>query len=267
MQTGAGMRLLRPVDGPPWPECPYRKDVEPGIWPDSVYMRLTRYDGTLAQQQAGGGRGCMFCIRMPSRLCGGWIAAHPLPVNFALQVQVPKGVLDLDAIRAYRPRVPVFGTGAAALIHGRGKGPSVITGEPLPGRGDRCDCGHRRFSHEDGEHCVWCACLMFKLETVSRKTDTDVLAGEIAEAVKEWAKGDPAKIDQAAKILSVSPVLGSLPSRQDHASAWQCDLCDDCPIYRLEQGATACKCGHSITDHAWDHVSETRSHGKQEQPA
>jgi len=264
------MRLLRPVDGPPCPECPYRKDVEPGIWPDAVYARLARYDGTLVQQRAAGSTGCMFCIRMPSRLCGGWVAANPLPVNYALQVQVSKGVLDLGAIWAYRPRVPVFSTGAAAVTHGTGRGSLMITGETVPNRNDRCDCGHRRFSHEGGEHCIrWCECLMFKPERPAPKTDVDALADEIVETVKEWAKGDPAKVSQAAKILSVSPVLGNLPvpSQPEHASPWRCELCDDCPIYRLEKGATACSCGHSVTDHAWDRVSGRSSHGKQGQPA
>lgn len=270
------MRLLRPVDGPPCRECPYRKDVEPGIFPDAVYIRLTKYDGTLSQQQASGGKGCMFCIHTPSKLCGGWIAAHPLPINYALQAQVPRGTLDLDAIRAYRPGVPVFDTGAAATIHGMRKGSLLLTGGTLLDRNrreDRCDCTHRRFSHKGDGHCVWCDCLMFKLEgprTPRRpRIDTDALADEIVEAVKEWAKGDPAKLDQAAKILSVNPVLGELPpGAQAHmASAWHCDMCDDCPVYRLEKGAGTCKCGHSITDHAWSHRSETRKYGKQEQPA
>jgi hypothetical protein len=269
------MRLLRPVDGPPCAECPYREDVEPGIWPDTVYIRLTRYDGTLEQQEAAGAKGCMFCIRTPNRLCGGWIAAHPLPVNLALQMHAVRGELDLGAIRAYRPGVPVFGTGAAAVIHGTGKN-SMLTGVTLLNRNrreDRCDCGHRRFSHDGGDHCAWCACLMFKLEKPAPprrpSVNVDALADEIVEAVKDWAKGDPAKIGEAAKILSVSALLGELPAASDTgASGWHCTLCDDCPIYRLQQGATACKCGHSVVDHAFDRdLSESRNHDRQEQPA
>jgi hypothetical protein len=273
MQTGAGVKLLRPVDGPPCPECPYRRDVEPGIWPESVYGRLAGYDGSLTQQQATGTKSCMFCIRKSSRLCGGWIAAHPLPINFALQMQAPSGTLDIDAIRAYRPGVPVFDTGAAAVIHGLKRG-SMLTGGTLLDRNrrdDRCDCTHRRFSHDD-DGCVWCDCLMFKLEgprTPRRSSaDVDALAEEIVEAVKEWAKGDGAKLDQAAKILSVNPVLGKLPSGHDHASGWRCGMCDDCPVYRRDEDANFCKCGHSVINHAFERVSEIRSrHDKQEQPA
>jgi hypothetical protein len=115
---------------------------------------------------------------------------------------------------------------------------------------------------------------MFKLDdprSSKRSTDVDALAEEIVVAVREWAKGDPAKMDEAARTLSVSPLLGPLPVPDaSYAFKWRCNLCGDCPVFRWDHRAPLmCTCGHHDDDHSpvspYSSVKET--HVKQTQPA
>lgn len=261
--------ILRPIEGPPCRDCPFRRDVQPGVWPDAVYGRLLRYDGNLAQQRAAGAIHPMFCGMRPSGMCGGWLGVFPFRGNLALQFQIT-GV-DIAAVRSYRPGVPLFSSGAEAAAHGRKFRPSSLmsrTGQ-LPGqdaRNDLCYCGHRRFSHNSDSECTFCtSCLMFKLDSPKPQVNADMLADEIAAAVVEWAKADPAKINQAIKYLSVSPTLGPLPEATVNWPRRECQICGECPIYRYDSATYLCKCGHAVSDHPFRTAKEKNA--RQPQPA
>ena len=55
--------------------CPYRKDVPSGIWEQSEYDKLPKYDGETWEQA-----GALFmCHLRDGCLCGGWLACQTRP--------------------------------------------------------------------------------------------------------------------------------------------------------------------------------------------
>jgi Family of unknown function (DUF6283) len=250
------MTALRPVDGPPCKDCPFRCDLPPGSWPDAVYRRLPIYDGNVSQQATAGANACMFCFSQPARLCGGWVAVFPLDSNLALRLQAAEGNVDQQSVRAYRTEVPLFGSGAEAAQHGLRESSNHMR---WADRAAQCNCGHRRFSHRNaGGVCILCGCSDFQLDA-PQPFKHDALVDDIVKAVETWAGGDPAKLGEAARILAVSPLLGSLPDTSGSMCIlWRCGRCGECPVYRYDAAKHSCRCGHGIGDHHITSPAETR---------
>jgi hypothetical protein len=116
--------LLRPAPRP-CESCPYRRDVEPGIWARSEYEKLPPYDGPTGEQP-----GRLFpChqVRTPGRIrvCAGWAAVHRANPSghelLALRLAAAFDSMDpaeLDATHDYSTPVPLFASGQQAAEHG-----------------------------------------------------------------------------------------------------------------------------------------------------
>jgi hypothetical protein len=189
----------------------------------------------------------MFCYTQPAYLCGGWIACFGADKLAALSYYSDKVVWWLA--RNYQPGTPIFTSGAEAAEHGL-----KFRGEGLP----------------DGQHERGDTLIGVRQQLARRKRiDVDALAEEIVAGVQEWAKGEVARLDQAAKILSASPVLGRLPAAWDDAlRPRHCIACGECPQFRPagEPWETDCRCGHAVGEHSFQSYrqldKERSQHGK-----
>jgi hypothetical protein len=118
----------------PCESCPYRVDVQPGIWALDQYLLLMQYDRPTGEQPAA----LFLCHQNASgseqaRVCAGWAGTHRCNPRghelLALRMAEHMGNLlpqDLYATHVYRPRrAKLFPSGAAAAAHG-------ISGIPDP---------------------------------------------------------------------------------------------------------------------------------------
>jgi Family of unknown function (DUF6283) len=113
--------MLRPAPNP-CGTCPYRRDVPSGVWDESEYAKLARYDGETWEQP----HGLFQCHQQSahdtqSRVCAGWVACHDVDELMALRLAQAFGSMDaseLEATMNYSTSVPVFGSGADAAAHG-----------------------------------------------------------------------------------------------------------------------------------------------------
>lgn len=97
----------------PCKSCPYRRDVPAGIWAESEYDKLERYDGEPFTQIDG--LSLFMCHQKSGELCGGWLGCHGPHELLALRLhadEVDPTVFD------YTTSVPLFESGAAAAEHG-----------------------------------------------------------------------------------------------------------------------------------------------------
>lgn len=119
--------IRRPAPNP-CVSCPYRRDAPQGLWADSEYVKLPRYDAVTADQPPG-----VFQCHQTERgdpgvrVCAGWAAVHGAQPHdralLALRLAEALGTMDPDelaATEAYRTRVPVWESGAQAALHGMG---------------------------------------------------------------------------------------------------------------------------------------------------
>ncbi len=100
----------------PCASCPYRRDVPSGIWAESEYDKLPKFDGTTTEQAAAGVFGVFLCHQADGHLCSGWVACHDMDENLAIRMDRD---VDQQAVRTYTTDVPVFGSGAEAAEHGK----------------------------------------------------------------------------------------------------------------------------------------------------
>jgi hypothetical protein len=118
--------LRRPAPDP-CGSCPYRRDVEPGIWAESEYLKLLPYDNHTGEQPPG-----MFQCHQndpgdtAARVCAGWAGTHrhnprgrellALRLAEAFGTMTPR---DVNATMTYRPgRAQLFASAAEAAEHG-----------------------------------------------------------------------------------------------------------------------------------------------------
>lgn len=119
-------RMRRPA-ARPCRSCPYRADVESGIWAAQEYDKLVDYDAPTGAQPVG----AFACHQRSAddprvRVCAGWAHVHNRNPRghelLALRVAVPFGNLseaDTATTAAYSTDVPCFASGTAAAEHGR----------------------------------------------------------------------------------------------------------------------------------------------------
>lgn len=96
----------------PCGSCPYRRDVPAGIWDESEYHKLARYDGDTMGQDPS----LFLCHQQDGKLCAGWVACHGGHL-IALRLSLISGRVD-PAVFDYESPVPVFSSGAEARDHG-----------------------------------------------------------------------------------------------------------------------------------------------------
>jgi hypothetical protein len=118
----------------PCPSCPYRRDVPSGIWEESEYDKLPRFDGDIPDQVAAEAFNLFHCHSQPESLCAGWAGCHDMTNNLAVRLhsrQVDPAVYD------YSSPVPLFTSGAEAAEHG-------MRDLPKPGPEARAKIGQLR---------------------------------------------------------------------------------------------------------------------------
>jgi len=100
----------------PCPSCPYRRDVPSGIWEESEYDKLARFDGDIPDQLAAEAFRLFYCHSQPESLCAGWAGCHDMENNLAVRMHAA----DIDpAVYDYSSPVPLFASGADAAEHGK----------------------------------------------------------------------------------------------------------------------------------------------------
>lgn len=98
----------------PCKSCPYRRDVQSGVWAPEEYDKLPTYDGEIIDQLVGGAAGLFMCHQQDGCLCAGWLATHGPENLLALRMNA----VDASAWDYVSP-VSVFASGREACDHGR----------------------------------------------------------------------------------------------------------------------------------------------------
>jgi hypothetical protein len=98
----------------PCASCPYRKNVPSGVWDESEYRKLTRYDGETFEQEA---LAVFMCHQQDGCVCAGWLGHRDPTELLAVRLGVMRGDLDEDSLD-YSTTVPLFESGAKAAEHG-----------------------------------------------------------------------------------------------------------------------------------------------------
>lgn len=109
-------RILPPAPRP-CDSCPYRRDVPSGVWDESEYAKLPRYDAATGEQP----HGVFLCHRQDGRACAGWVAVHDMGECLALRLALAFDHLsgdELDAFLDYSTPVECWTSGAEAAAHG-----------------------------------------------------------------------------------------------------------------------------------------------------
>lgn len=91
--------------------CPYRRDVPSGVWHESEYAKLERYDADTASQLMAG----FLCHEARGSLCCGWAQCHG---DELLALRVARSASG-QPIPVPSVTVPIFTSGAEAAKHGR----------------------------------------------------------------------------------------------------------------------------------------------------
>jgi hypothetical protein len=98
----------------PCMSCPYRKDVPSGIWDETEYDLLPRFDGDIVEQIEAGATYLFYCHQQDGKLCAGWVGCHSTD---AIAIRANAHRLD-PAVFDYESPVPLFESGKAARDHG-----------------------------------------------------------------------------------------------------------------------------------------------------
>lgn len=98
----------------PCASCPYRTNVPSGVWDESEYSKLTRYDGEIFEQ---GTDAIFMCHQGCGSVCSGWLGHRPPEDLLAVRMGLLREELDRSCLD-YRSDVPLFPTGAEAARHG-----------------------------------------------------------------------------------------------------------------------------------------------------
>lgn len=105
----------------PCASCPYRKDVPSGIWAESEYDKLPKYDGDIPEQAMNAPESVKLfsCHQTDGHLCSGWVANTGDPADkLAIRLGLSSGLLD-PSIIDYTTDTALFATGAEAAEHGK----------------------------------------------------------------------------------------------------------------------------------------------------
>lgn len=112
-RIGQTLTVVTPAAAP-CASCPYRRDVPSGIWDESEYAKLLRYDGATWEQDPA----LFLCHQQNGRACAGWVGCHEMSDNLALRLASARGDVDVDEFLDYVSPIPLFGSGAEASAHG-----------------------------------------------------------------------------------------------------------------------------------------------------
>ncbi len=115
---GVTSHSIKPPAVNPCGSCPYRRDVPSGVWDDSEYVKLPRYDAPTPEQPMG----VFMCHQQDGRICAGWAGCHDMYESIAVRLASLNGSLtgdDLEALLNYTSGVPLFSSGQQAADHGR----------------------------------------------------------------------------------------------------------------------------------------------------
>lgn len=104
----------------PCASCPYRQDVPSGVWHESEYEKLEKYDGDIGDQMQHFPESChaFSCHQGDGQLCSGWLGHRDPTELIAVRLGVSSGNLDPSVID-YTTDVPLFASGEEAAEHGR----------------------------------------------------------------------------------------------------------------------------------------------------
>lgn len=108
---------LNPRDRP-CVTCPYRKDVEPGIWHPEEYKKLAAYDLETGQQPIGVFQCHQKHITGKAEICRGWFDAIDRQNSLALRIAAFSRLIDPRIVGLKKSPVPVFSSGREAAEHG-----------------------------------------------------------------------------------------------------------------------------------------------------
>jgi hypothetical protein len=101
----------------PCGSCPYRRDVQSGVWAPEEYAKLPEYDRETFEQPPA----VFLCHQQDGRLCAGWTAVHDMENSLGFRIASIAGMIDvqdIDAILNYSTNVPLFSSGREAADHG-----------------------------------------------------------------------------------------------------------------------------------------------------
>ena len=93
--------------------CPYRLDIEPGIWAQHEYEKLPAYDGDTVEQVMKGAFQLFMCHQNDGHLCAGWVGCHDTQHLLALRMNPVH-----PSTYGYVSPIALFATGAEAAAHG-----------------------------------------------------------------------------------------------------------------------------------------------------
>lgn len=100
----------------PCGSCPYRRDAPSGLWHESMYEILPRFDEPETYKQPPNAFGCH---QQDGHLCAGWVGCHDMSKSLAIRLiahDMAPG--ELDRTLDYASPVPLFGSGQEAYEHG-----------------------------------------------------------------------------------------------------------------------------------------------------
>jgi hypothetical protein len=104
----------KPPRKTPCASCPYRKSVPSGLWHESEYRKLERYDGETHEQQTVN---LFSCHQGEGDICSGWLG-HRDPLDMlAVRIGLSMGTIDGRSAE-YTTTVPLFASGREAAEHG-----------------------------------------------------------------------------------------------------------------------------------------------------
>lgn len=98
----------------PCASCPFRTDVASGLWDESEYSKLPRYDLPIAEQPVA----VFKCHSTPQSICSGWLGMGEPSDLLAVRVGLIEGRVD-ESVLSYTTDAELHPSGAAAADHGR----------------------------------------------------------------------------------------------------------------------------------------------------
>lgn len=97
----------------PCASCPYRRNAPSGVWHESEYAKLPRYDADTGEQPIAAFR----CHHADETICAGWLGYGDPSQLLAVRIGIMRGNLH-PSCADYVTDVPLFDSGAAAAEHG-----------------------------------------------------------------------------------------------------------------------------------------------------
>lgn len=101
----------------PCASCPFRQDVASGIWDETEYAKIARYDGDMIAQAAAGAVVVFHCHQGDREVCAGWLGHRDPTDLLAVRMGISSGDLDVSCA-TYSTSAELHPSGAEAAAHG-----------------------------------------------------------------------------------------------------------------------------------------------------